>query len=82
MIKILVTVSGGVVTAVYAANAINVPIEAVICDYDDDSRTEDDAELNVWFSDGQTVQRFMQQVQLGNPQYKEITEIAGDDGGT
>jgi len=69
--KILVTVSGGVVTGVYAKVKPEHQIEVVVCDYDD-LECSVKTDLDRCFEDGQTVSRFFQQLELGNENYREL----------
>jgi len=73
VMKILIQVEGGTVQSVYATGE-GVP-EVLIQDYDNGSAEGfDDTEYDTqhWFADGQTVAKFLEQVQLHNPNYKQL----------
>lgn len=73
--KILITVSGGVVQGVYASGPAAAELDVCLCDYDEDESSDNPnacAELDNWFEDGQTARKFLQQVELDNPNYIEV----------
>lgn len=72
-LKILIVVEGGTVQSVYAMGEGEADV--VIHDYDNaeaEDATHEEFDRQHWFSDGQTVAKFFKQVQLGNPEYREI----------
>ena len=68
--KVLVIVSGGVAQGAYACGE---EVDIAVLDYDNADGPDDaQAEAAVWFEDGQTASRFLQQVALGNENYKTL----------
>lgn len=77
--KILVTVDGGVVDSVAVFDAPK-DCEVIVHDYDEISNgdtpmSKREFDQSHWFSDGQTVERFAQQLQLRNENYRELPLI-------
>ena len=71
--KILILVDGGVVQEVFACGGAD--LDVVVQDYDDqeaEGLIGAAADQAIWFEDGQTVERFLQQVQLENPNYRAL----------
>lgn len=75
-LKILVTVSGGVVNTVAVCGA-PLGTEVIVHDYDeiengDEPMSEQEFDMSHWYGDGQTVAQFLEQLRLENPRYREL----------
>lgn len=71
--KVLIEVEGGVVSGVHAS-PIGM-VDVVVCDWDERQERDEkagDLDLSLWFADGQTVRKFLEQVRINPEHYESV----------